>query len=38
VDLTDGADLNDLKGRRIRVTLVGAESQSEAAFDMVETN
>jgi len=36
VDLSDGADLGDLKGRRIRVTLVGPEGQSEAAFDMVE--
>ncbi|MGE0764995.1 MAG: protein-disulfide reductase DsbD domain-containing protein [Hyphomicrobiaceae bacterium] len=38
VDLTDGADIADLKGRRIRVTLVGTSGQSEAAFDMVDTN
>lgn len=37
VDLTDGADIGDLKGRRIRVTLVGSDGQSEDAFDMVET-
>lgn len=36
VDLTDGAEVSDLKGRRIRVTLVGSEGQSEVAFDMVE--
>lgn len=36
VDLTDGADLGDLKGQRIRVTLVGPKGQSETAFDMVE--
>lgn len=36
VDLSDGADLGDLKGRRIRATLVGRDGQSEATFDMVE--
>jgi len=36
VDLTDGADVGDLKGRRIRVTLVGSDSQSETEFHMVE--
>ena len=32
VDLTDGADLADLKGRTIRVTLVSAAGQSETSF------
>ena len=32
VDLTDGADLADLKGRTIRVTLVSAAGQAEASF------
>ena len=32
VDLTDGADLADLKGRMIRVTLVSAAGQAEASF------
>lgn len=36
VDLTDGADLDDLKGRAIRMTLVGSAGQSEASFDLVE--
>jgi len=36
VDLTDGADLADLKGRAIRVTLVGSAGQSETSFDLVE--
>lgn len=38
VDLADGADIDDLKGRRIRVTLVGSDGQAEAGFDMVEAN
>jgi DsbC/DsbD-like thiol-disulfide interchange protein len=38
VDLTDGADVSDLKGRSIRATLVGSQSQSEATFDLVELN
>ncbi len=37
VDLTDGADISDLKGRTIRVTLVSDSGQSEAAFDLVES-
>ena len=36
VDLTDGADLGDLKGRAIRMTLVGSAGQSEVSFDLVE--
>ena len=36
VDLTDGADLADLKGRAIRMTLVGSAGQLEATFDLVE--
>lgn len=32
VDLTQGADLSDLKGRMIRLTLVGSEGQSETTF------
>ena len=38
VDLTDGADLADLKGRSIRVTLVGSAGQSETTFDLVEAH
>lgn len=38
VDLTDGADLSDLKGRSIRVTLVGSAGQSETTFDLVEAH
>ncbi len=38
VDLTDGADLAELKGRSIRVTLVGSVGQSETAFDLVDAN
>jgi len=38
VDLTDGADIADLKGRSIRVTLVGSVGQSEARFDLVDAN
>jgi DsbC/DsbD-like thiol-disulfide interchange protein len=38
VDLTDGADLSDLKGRSIRVTLVGSAGQSELRFDLVDAN
>jgi DsbC/DsbD-like thiol-disulfide interchange protein len=34
VDLTDGADLADLKGRPIRMTLVGSDGQSEASFKL----
>jgi DsbC/DsbD-like thiol-disulfide interchange protein len=34
VDLTDGADLADLKGRDIRVTLVGSKGQAEASFNL----
>ncbi|MEZ5854172.1 MAG: protein-disulfide reductase DsbD family protein [Hyphomicrobiaceae bacterium] len=34
VDLTEGADIADLKGRTIRATLVGAEGQSEASFPL----
>ncbi|MBS0240848.1 MAG: hypothetical protein JSS20_01640 [Proteobacteria bacterium] len=36
VDLADGVDLNDLKGKSIRMTLVGAKGQSETTFDLVE--
>ena len=32
VDLTDGADLADLKGRTIRVTLVSAAGQTDTSF------
>ena len=32
VDLTDGADIKDLKGRTIRATLVSARGQSETSF------
>ncbi len=38
VDLTDGADLADLKGRSIRMTLVGSTGQSETSFDFAESN
>jgi len=38
VDLKDGADIGDLKGRSIRATLVGSASQSETKFDLVEAN
>ena len=38
VDLTDGADLVDLKGRTIRMTLVGTAGQSETSFDLLEQN
>ena len=34
VDLTDGADIGDLKGKTIRVTLVSPRGQSEATFKM----
>ncbi len=34
VDLSQGADIADLKGRSIRATLVGAEGQSEASFKL----
>jgi len=36
VDLNDGADLQDLQGRRIRATLVGSDGQSETSFEMIE--
>jgi hypothetical protein len=32
IDLTDGADIGDLKGREIRATLVSDSGQSEASF------
>ncbi|MFV0295400.1 MAG: protein-disulfide reductase DsbD domain-containing protein [Hyphomicrobiaceae bacterium] len=32
VDLTQGADLADLKGREIRVTMIGEKGQSETQF------
>jgi hypothetical protein len=32
VDLTDGADIGDLKGREIRVTLVSEAGQSQTTF------
>ena len=32
VDLTDGADIADLKGRTIRVTLVSASGQTDTSF------
>lgn len=32
VDLTDGAEIDDLKGKTIRVTLVGKSGQSESTF------
>jgi DsbC/DsbD-like thiol-disulfide interchange protein len=38
VDLTDGADLADLKGRAIRMTLVGSAGQSETSFNLVEAH
>ena len=38
VDLTDGADLKELQGRSIRMTLVGSAGQSEATFDLVDAN
>jgi DsbC/DsbD-like thiol-disulfide interchange protein len=38
VDLTDGADLADLKGKAIRMTLVGSVGQSETSFDLVEAH
>jgi DsbC/DsbD-like thiol-disulfide interchange protein len=38
VDLSDGADLADLKGRAIRMTLVGSAGQSETSFDLVEAH
>lgn len=34
VDLTDGADLADLKGRNIRLTLVSDAGQSETSFKL----
>lgn len=34
VDLTDGADIGDLKGREIRVTLVSEAGQSQATFKL----
>lgn len=34
VDLTDGADIADLKGRTIRLTLVGSGGQTETSFKM----
>lgn len=34
VDLTDGADLADLKGKTIRATLVSAKGASEATFKL----
>ncbi len=34
VDLTDGADIADLKGKTIRVTLVSPRGQSETTFKM----
>lgn len=34
VDLTDGADIADLKGRTIRLTVVSAAGQSEATFKL----
>jgi DsbC/DsbD-like thiol-disulfide interchange protein len=34
VDLTDGADIGDLKGREIRVTLVSDSGQSETSFKL----
>jgi DsbC/DsbD-like thiol-disulfide interchange protein len=34
VDLTDGADLADLKGKTIRLTLVGAKGQAETTFKL----
>ena len=32
VDLTDGADVGDLKGKTIRVTLVSPRGQSETTL------
>lgn len=37
VDLTDGADLADLKGREIRMTLVSSGGQSETTFKFEPT-
>jgi DsbC/DsbD-like thiol-disulfide interchange protein len=37
VDLTDGADIADLKGKTIRATLVGETAQSETTFVFAET-
>ncbi len=34
VDLTDGADIGDLKGREIRVTLVSEAGQSQTTFKL----
>jgi DsbC/DsbD-like thiol-disulfide interchange protein len=34
VDLTDGADLADLKGKTIRLTLVGSKGQTETSFKL----
>lgn len=34
VDLTDGADIAELKGKRIRVTLVAPGGQSETSFEL----
>ena len=34
VDLTDGADIPDLKGRTIRLTLVSTQGQSETSFKL----
>ncbi len=34
VDLTDGADLADLRGKTIRLTLVGASGQAETTFKL----
>ncbi|MGE0700154.1 MAG: protein-disulfide reductase DsbD domain-containing protein [Hyphomicrobiaceae bacterium] len=36
VDLSDGTDLADLRGRAIRATLVSGKGQSETRFDLVE--
>lgn len=36
VDLSDGADVADLKGRAIRATLVSTGGQSEHTFELVE--
>lgn len=36
VDLADGADIADLKGRSIRATLVSPAGQSEHTFDLVD--
>jgi hypothetical protein len=34
VDLTDGVELADLKGKTIRMTLVGSGGQAEASFKL----